>query len=457
MALVESQLGVRDLAASVASGQSTPTEIVEAVLDRMAATEPLIHAWSYIDASRLRNDAEDLTAEAHAGRLRGPLHGVPVGVKDQFHVQGMPTRFGPRPNEAASEDATVVARLRSAGAMIVGKTHMAMDYEDVPTRNPWNLEHTPGGSSSGSGAAVAARVVPLAIGEQTYGSNLRPAAFCGIEAIKPTYGRISRHGCGPVVWSRDHPGLIGLTMPDLALVMSVVAGPDPRDPTTIGDPAMLADLEMSTYAPPRIGVVANFFPERTEPPMRSAVDRAATLLGSAGARVDSFMLVEHFGLAWSAGSLVAAEAGVITADQAPPGGRGSAWWDPMSLIPTSYYLQARRARTWLSGLVQRQMTEAGIDALLMGAAPGPAPVGLDGTGDPVLLDPWTFLGFPAITVNGGLTQDGLPLGLQFVGRPRDDYALLRLGAWCSDVLGRLPAPGLARVARGDLFAGEPRK
>jgi aspartyl-tRNA(Asn)/glutamyl-tRNA(Gln) amidotransferase subunit A len=439
---------VRGIADAVAQGDLTPTDVFESVLERIEATEDKIHAWSQLDVVAARAQAETLTAEARAGKLRGPLHGVPVAIKEQFYVQGMPMLCRGTDAWIEPEDSTVVARLRAAGAIIVGKTNMPIDGKNPPTRNPWNLMCTAGGSSSGSGAAVGARVVPLAIGEETGGSNLRPAAYCGVEAIRPTYGRISRFGCYPFTWSRDHPALIGLTMADMALVLSVVAGYDPKDPTTMSDPPTPADLKMSVYAPPHIGIVRNFFPERTEPVMQEAIDRSATRLSAAGAILTAVKLPAEYGLAWAAGSLVTAENAAFTAGRraAQPATSGTAvggndWKHRATeLIPATYYLQSRRARTWLIGKVQELFKAMELDALLMAVAPGPAPMGLESTGDDSLLSPWSFLGFPAITVNGGLSPDGLPLGLQFVGAPRTEYELMRVGAWCSATLGRLSAP-----------------
>ena len=214
------------------------------------------------------------------------------------------------------------------------------------------------GSMSVSAAAVGARMVPFAIGEQTMGSNLRPAAFCGVSALKPTYGRVSRFGCYPFSWSFDHVGIIGLSMEDLALVLSVIAGPDPRDPSTYTEA-----------------------PDPATNPVR-----------------------------------------------------------PANLIPSTYYFQARRVRSWLAMRIQPIFNN--YDAFLMPTAPGPAPRGLESTGGAILLQPWSFLGFPAISISGGLSPEGLPLGLQLVGARKADYHLLRSGAWCEKVLGKLPAPPL---------------
>ena len=438
--------GVAEIAGAVARSEVTPSQVAEAFLARIEAVEPRVHAWSYLDVEDVRAQAAALTAEAAAGRLRGPLHGVPVGIKDEFHVKGAPTAMrGLASPVPEPEDATCVARLRAAGAIIMGKTWMPVDGKNPPTRNPWDLERTPGGSSSGSGAAVAAGMAPIAMGEQTGGSTLRPAAYCGIAGLKPTFGRISRYGCYPFSWSFDHPGIIGHTLEDIALVLSVVAGPDQRDPTTLQEPPPEAGLGMGSYAPARIGVVRNFYPERTQPAMQQAVDASAERLARAGAAVTDILLPEAFSALWAVHRLVGAVEGAAfhahRVSATPDFGTvrrhlfGAA-------VPGTYYLQAQRIRRWLGSQVEAQLTSQGLDILLMPAVPGPAPEGLDSTGPPVLLQPWSTLGYPALSINGGLSPEGLPLGLQFVAGPGRDYELMRLGAWGQEVLGRLPMPAL---------------
>jgi Asp-tRNA(Asn)/Glu-tRNA(Gln) amidotransferase A subunit family amidase len=366
-----------------------------------------------------------------------------VGAKDEFHVAGMPNLMADATGRLQTEDATAVARLRAAGAIVLGKTHMPLDGRMPPTRNPWNLEHTPGGTSSGSGAGVGARMVPLALGEQTYGSNLRPAAYCGVAGLKPSYGRVSRFGCYPFTWSLDHVGLIGLTMADIALVLSVIAGPDPRDPASLPEPAPVADLNLAGVTPPRIGIVRNFYPERTEPVMLEAIEASADKLRAAGAAICDINLPEDFELLWLIQPVIGSPEAYTfhSRRRAEPGGPPTPARDRVaSLLPASYYLQAQRIRRML--WEKLSALYAGVDALLMAVAPGAAPSGLESSGDPSLLVPWSDVGFPAITLSAGLSPDGLPLGLQFVGAPSADYQLLQTGAWCERVLGRLPAPPL---------------
>jgi aspartyl-tRNA(Asn)/glutamyl-tRNA(Gln) amidotransferase subunit A len=441
-ALSVADLTITQIARLIADREVTPTEVAEAYLARIDTLEGKVQAWCHLDRETVLADAAKLTEEAAAGKLRGPLHGVPFGIKDEFHVAGMPTYMAGPEGTPQPQDATAVARLRQAGAIIMGKTYMRIGDSMPPTRNPWNLEHSPGATSSGSGAAVGARMVPSALGEQTAGSNLRPAAYCGVEGLKPTFGRIARFGCYPFTWSHDHVGIIGLTMEDIALVFAAIGGPDPTDPTSLPDAPPPGDLDVASIRPPRIGVVRNFFPERTEPVMQQAIEDSAKRMREAGAQVSEMQLPADFDLIWMVHRVLGGAEG-YTFRSRKQAESPNAVVPPVdlagSLIPASYYLQAQRIRRYLWNKTQEVL--ASYDAILMAVAPGPAPRGLI-SGDPILLSPWSCLGYPAITVNGGLSPDGLPLGLQLVAPPMADYELMRVGVWAERTLGRLPAPSV---------------
>ncbi|MFN0074487.1 MAG: amidase [Chloroflexota bacterium] len=434
-------LTLTEMAALISSREITPVDLLEACLAQVDRYEVNVQAWCYLNRQDVLDQAEKLTKAANSGAAMGPLFGIPIGVKDEFHVAGLPTYMADANDPPRPEDAAAVAKLRAAGAIIMGKTHMPIDGVMPPTRNPWNFEHTAGGTSSGSGAAVGARMVPAALGEQTAGSNLRPAAYCGVAALKPTYGRISRFGMYPFAWSHDHAGIIGLTMADIALVFSAIGGPDPRDPSTRSEAAPPADLRLESLPAPRIGRVRNFFPERTEGVMLEAIDRSAKQLETAGATIVDLNLPDDFEAVWTVHRVVGgAEGFTFRSRKMADSGTGAMSGRDIaaSLIPASYYLQAQRIRHHLWASVQSAFHD--VDALLMAVAPGPAPFGLSSTGDASLLSPWSCLGYPAITVNGGLSPEALPLGLQLVAPPMADYDLLRVGAWCEAALGRLPVP-----------------
>jgi Asp-tRNA(Asn)/Glu-tRNA(Gln) amidotransferase A subunit family amidase len=272
------------------------------------------------------------------------------------------------------------------------------------------------------------------------GSNLRPACYCGCAGMKPTYGRISRFGCFPFAWSVDHVGLIGRSFPDLALVLSVIAGPDPKDRSALKEAPPLADLDLDHFGPPRIGLVRNFALNQAEPVMQEAVARCAEQLKAAGATVTDFALPDEFPLVYQADRIVtAAEGATFHAMEHPEMDLSGSAGRSGALVPATYYLQARRMRSWLTDKVVAAIGP--LDAIMMPTTPAPAPKP-PGTGNATFLVPWSFLGFPAITVPCGLSPEGLPMGLQFVATPSSDYNLLRVGAWTEDVLGPLPAPAL---------------
>src|SRR3989441_3365525 len=246
-----SALGVREAAAAIRAGALSPVELVDACLARIRALDGGVKAWAHVDERGARATAREREAEAREGRLRGPLHGVPVGVKDIFDVAGLPTTGGARPfaHTRPSVDATAVTRLRAAGAIVLGKTVTTeFAYRDpAPTRNPWNLAHTPGGSSAGSAAALGARMAPLALGSQTVGSVLRPAAYCGVVGFKGTHGLVPVAGVIPLAWSLDHVGVLTGSVADAALAMSVLSGQN-LDPLPMSAPRLALAPELVSRA-----------------------------------------------------------------------------------------------------------------------------------------------------------------------------------------------------------------
>jgi aspartyl-tRNA(Asn)/glutamyl-tRNA(Gln) amidotransferase subunit A len=259
----------------------------------------------------------------------------------------------------------------------------------------------------------------------------------------------------PFTWSHDHVGIIGLSIPDIALVLSVLAGPDVRDPTSRTEAAPPANLRLEEISRPRIGRLLNFFPDRTQRVMQDAVDESAKRLRESGATIVDVTLPEEFGLIWMVHRLVGnAEGLTFRSRKISETGAGLTTGRDLvaSLVPATYYLQAQRIRGYL--WTRTRSAFENVDALLMAAAPAPAPRGFSSTGDASLLVPWSCLGYPAITVNGGLSPEGLPLGLQLVAPPMADWELMRVGAWCESVLGRLPVPPSVSKAVRMQGAGE---
>ncbi len=454
-------LGVTELAEAIATKQLSPVDISRQLLDRITKYDTNIRAWSFMERETVLLEAQALADEAEAGNLRGPLHGVPFAVKEQFALGGAPSRgdwTDPSP-PISPEDATVVQRLKAAGALVMGKAFMTGPTGMPPTRNPWNLEYSPGGSSSGSGAAVGARFIPFALSEQTAGSGIRPAAYNGVSGFKPTFGRNSRNGMFTLSYSQDHPCIIATTLKDIVPIFSVTAGYDEADPTSRFDGAWKGGVTLTK--PPKIGVVRNFFPGMTESEMQACIEAAAGKLAAAGAEVVDYFLPEPYGAVWAnAAILQTCESAVVNAKKivksgkepvrattATPVTKFSGFPRAVSqIIPGPFYVHAQRVRRYLRDLVDSDLATGGYDAILMATAPGAAPHDNSHSGDASLCTPWSHTGQPAISIPGGLDSAGMPLGLQFVSPTMTDERLLAVGAWCQDVLGLLPIPDLATTA-----------
>lgn len=440
------KLDVAEISQAVGSGTLTPTEVTEAFLARIDAAEPRVKAFTTLDKDGAWKQAAQLTLEARAGRLRGPLHGVPFGVKEVYHVAGMSTDGDVTLPKGAlqPEDSTVVAKLKEAGAVLVGKLWAGGGGD---TRNAWNLDHTPGGSSTGSGAAAGARELPFTIGEQTAGSHLRPAMFNGVVGFKPSFGRVGRYGLVLNAWTLDHVGTMAPSVDDTALVYAALAGPDPLDPSTLPDRPPAGTIDMTGFRPPRIGVIREFFFETAEPAMQKATEEALEKLASAGAVVTDVTLPKEFRLSWYAhGIIFATERATMKSpwrEDGPvrgrsPSGRTLFMPDEVApLIPTQYYIQSKRIRRHLQEQVGKIMGPQ-VDVLLTPTAAGPAPKASDGGGDPSFQSCWSLLGFPTIQVPNGLAPDGLPLGVQIIAPMLADEYILRVAKWTEGVLGRLP-------------------
>ncbi|HEX9820839.1 MAG TPA: amidase [Methylomirabilota bacterium] len=416
------ELGVRDAADRIRRGACSAVALTEACLDRVRALEPALQAWVHVDADGAVAAARERDAEARAGRLRGPLHGVPVAIKDIFDVAGLPTTAGARAfaHTRPDRDSGAVARLRAAGAIVLGKTHTTQfAYRDpAPTRNPWNPAHTPGGSSSGSAAAVAARMVPLAIGSQTVGSILRPAAFCGVVGFKGTHGLVPLDGVVPLAWSLDHAGPFTRSVPDAGIAMGVLAG---------------REIEPLEVDGPRLAVAPQLF-ERAEPELRAHLKVVVERLAAAGARVSEVTLPPSFADIHAAGLMVlqveaATYHEALFARHADDYGSGMAELVRIGLTRTGteYVAANRRRLAFREAMTPLLMAH---DALLSPTAPGPAPAGLGWTGDASLCAPWSSAGVPSITLPTGVAASGLPLALQLVQAPGASARLLGIATWC---------------------------
>lgn len=443
------ELTAAEAARRIRAGTVSPSNLIAALLKRIDAVEPTVRAWVHLDRDAGARVAVQRDIEAREGRFMGALHGVPVALKDIFDAAGLVTTAGAGPfaHRTAAADAASVARLRAAGAVVLGKvTTTAFAFLDPsPTRNPWNPEHTPGGSSSGPAAAVAARMAPLALGSQTVGSVLRPAAYCGVVGLKPTHGRISTAGVVPLSWSLDHVGIFSRRVEDCALALGLLAGQDAADPLLSAAGVDDYAAALAAAGPPRIGVLRALF-ERAAPEMAAHVEATTRALEKAGAVLVDVVLPPSFaGLHEAGGLVMRAEAAAWHAPlfakharEYPPkireaieAGRGIGAMD---------YLAAQEVRR----AFRRDMTPltAAHDALLTPAVGAAAPKGLGSTGDPYFCAPWSFAGLPAIALPSGVDPGGLPLSIQLVGAAFAEARLLAAAAWCERVIGFDAAPRL---------------
>jgi aspartyl-tRNA(Asn)/glutamyl-tRNA(Gln) amidotransferase subunit A len=431
------ELTLADASEMISKGTLSPVELTRSVLDRISGVEPRVLAWARTLPEQAMTEAERLDWLLRQGTYLGPLHGIPVGIKDIYYTAGIETAAGSRvlAGFVPTFDATVVRRLQEAGAIVLGKTATTeFAYADpAVTRNPWNTEHTPGGSSSGSAAGVAAGMCLGAFGTQTMGSIVRPAAFCGVVGLKPTYGRVSRRGIIPFAWSLDHPGPIAKTVRDAALLLSAVAGPDPHDASATHQP--VPSCAEGLNVSPRgltAGMADRFFPERSSSAVAASFHEAVRVLEALGVRIREVKLPDCFEVGLEAGRVIMhAEGAAVHRDWFKT--RGEDYPPKLAglieaglLIPAASYLRAQQVRSMAIAAMRCLLTD--VDVLITPSAPGPAPEGLASTGDPVFNAPSSIFGLPALGLPMGVAPSGLPLGLQIMGRPFDESTVLRVGA-----------------------------
>ena len=436
------ELSVAEAANLIRSGELSPVEFAQSLLDRIEALEPSLKAWVYLDRAAVLADAEARERERAGGDNSGPLQGIPIGVKDIYYTAGIPTTACSRvyADFVPGHDAAPVALLKGAGAIMLGKT-VTTEFacmDPSPTVNPWNAAHTPGGSSSGSAVAVAARMCPAALGSQTVGSVLRPASYNGVVGFKPSYGRVSRYGVIPVSWSLDTMGWMTRTVEDAALLLQAMAGPDDNDP--VAPDTMVPDYAAALANPsaPRIGVIRQFFYEHADEETRQHTDGIVERLAESGAEVEELPLPSSMDTA-------IADQQVIMAVE------GSSFHEPM------YRHQAQDYQPGIRGMIQRGLdTDAvtysramerrrqfitdthklaqRVDILLTPSTPTPSLPDLSNTGNTMFQGPWTSCGLPAITVPSGLAASGLPFGIQLVGSYFGEAGLLAAARWCEEAL-----------------------
>jgi aspartyl-tRNA(Asn)/glutamyl-tRNA(Gln) amidotransferase subunit A len=446
-------LSLRGLATLIQRKEVSPVEATQVVLDRVEKFDRNLNSYITVLQDAALAQARAAEQEIQDGYYRGPLHGIPIAVKDLYYTMGIRTTAGSKilSDFVPTYDATAIARLREAGAILVGKLNMhefARGATNTSSligvcHNPWDALRVPGGSSGGSGTAVAAGLCYGSLGSDTGGSIRIPAAFCGIVGLKPTYGRVSRHGVFPLSWSLDHAGPMTRTVMDAALMLQAIAGHDTQDPTT--RTAVVPDYAAAltdNIQGVRLGIPHDFYFEQLDADVGEAVRAAIQTLERAGARIEEISLpLSKYAAA--AGRIISlAESAEIhekylkrrAADYSPDVRAG---FLAGQLVLGKHYMKAQRVRS----LIRQEMAAAlrRVDALVTPTVAVPAPrigqttvtIGQEEIEVMWALSrltrPANLTGFPALSVPCGFTQDGLPIGLQLIGRPFAEAAILQIG------------------------------
>jgi len=434
--LLPNWLSATEAARAIRDGVVGAEQLVGACLARIREVENNVQAWHFLDPDYALKQARERDAWRSEGKPIGPLHGVPVGIKDIIDTEDMPTEDGTvlHAGRTPDRDAKVVSLLREAGAVILGKTVTTecATYAPGKTRNPHDPEHTPGGSSSGSAAAVAAGMVPIALGTQTNGSLIRPAAFCGVYGFKPTHGLISRHGVLKLSRTLDHMGIFARTIGDIALGCEVLAASDERDPDTRPHARIpFRDIVAEEPPlPPQIAFIKTPLWDRVNDDAREGIAELVDVLGDRVFEVD-LPAVALDALTLHRTIMEAEMAAALVEEYER--GRDKLSESLRSQLErgrgiTAFDYQSAVARIPLLNQGFDELFER-CDAILTPAVPGTAPRGLDSTGDPSFCTLWSLCGMPAISLPLLQGADGLPLGVQLVGQRHRDARLLRTARW----------------------------
>jgi aspartyl-tRNA(Asn)/glutamyl-tRNA(Gln) amidotransferase subunit A len=451
-------------AADLRSGAVSSVELTTSALERIQRLDHRLNSFLSVTDGPALDQARQADQELATGRDRGPLHGIPIALKDLFLTRGVRTTGGSKIYEhfVPDLDAAVVEKLTAAGAVMMGKLNMhelaygitSSNPHFGPVRNPWNTDHIPGGSSGGSGAAVAAGFVFAAMGSDTGGSIRIPASFCGTVGIKPTYGRVSRYGTFPLGYSLDHMGPLTRSVRDAAIVLNAIAGYDGRDPASlrVAPPDFVPEAGCSIRGM-RIGVPQDFYFDRIDPEVEAAVRAAVRQAESLGAEVKTVSVPDIAGLNTVSRVILLAEASAVLEPHLSKreqfGTDVRALFDQGRLIPATDYIHAQRLRRKM----RRQFAALWkhVDCLIMPATPAPAArigeitVNVGGQEEDVRLAATRLvrginaLGIPALSLPCGLTSSGLPIGLQIVGPSLQEKTVLVVGAALEDAGVGLPA------------------
>lgn len=430
------EMSAAEAAAAIQSGETTSEELVQACLDHIATLEDSVGAWAHLDPEYALQQARDADLQRRSGMSVGPLHGVPVGVKDIFDTRDMPTEDGTvlHAGRTPAYDATAVALLREAGAVIMGKTvttELAV-YAPGKTRNPHDPARTPGGSSSGSAAAVAAHMVPLAIGTQTNGSVIRPASYCGVFGYKPSHGLISRYRVLQQSRALDQVGVFGRTVADVALLAEQLMGFDERDPDMRprSRPNLTGTATEEPLVPPRLAFVKTPAWDQADKDVQDAFAELMEFLGDEAEELDLSDLLEN-AVSWHRTIMEADLARSFRREYER--GKESLSATLREMIERGQqclamdYNEALEQIPVLNSALDEILLE--YDAIITPATTGEAPAGLESTGSPVFCTPWTLCGMPSISVPILQGSNGMPIGVQMTAARNDDARLLRTANW----------------------------
>lgn len=436
-------ISITEAAQQIRAGQLTPLDLVDRCLEQIHKYEERLQAWVLVDEAGARKAAHHLGEEAARGEYRSLLHGIPIGIKDIIDVEGFPTRAGSplRENHLATADAPVVAALRQAGAIILGKTVTVefACFDPPPTRNPWHpaMRHTPGGSSSGSAVAVAMGMCLGALGTQTGGSLVRPSSYCGIATCKPTFGQVSSQGIVPVSYHLDHPGPMARTVDDLAILLAHLPRPSEFGWPGPGPQASSDELAELSH-PPRLGLVEDWFLEEADEPVRQATAQTVEQLRHGGAEIDTVRLPHWFReILPLHRRIMAVDAAAyhreqFTAHRTSYGPLIAALLDEGFTIRGVAYAAALAHQRECSARADSLFE--GFDALIMPSTDTTAPATLATTGNNRNQAPWSYLGVPVISIPCARASNGMPAAVQLVSRHYDEPALFRVARWCEACL-----------------------
>lgn len=422
------ELSLAESGSKIKEGTLSPLELAESLLDRIDEIEPLLKAWVTVNGDQVRSDAEESSIMLGEGVMSG-IHGIPVGVKDIYFTKGMKTTMGSPifKDYVPTVDADILTVMKKAGGVVLGKTETTefAVHDPAPTRNPWNTGHTPGGSSSGSAAAVSSGMCQVAFGSQTGGSVIRPASYCGIVGVKPTYDLLSRRNVFPLSWSLDHVGYMTRTTQDAHIMLEALTGKEKE---------WLPRMQAS-----KIGLLAGYFKENATEEVWQGFEKTVATIWGEGAKVETVTLPESFKLVPDVHRVImSVETAAVHEDMFKK--RGDEYRSYLRgfiasglMVPATAYLRAQSLR---GQIIQdmRNLIEQ-FDCVICPSATDSAPEGLEWTGSPAFNAPWSLTGFPSITVPSSMTKEGLPLGLQIIGVPYSEWELLKIAGWCEDKFG----------------------